>query len=134
MDKIPVYIFSRPSCPFCVRAKDFLLSQESLEVFEVVLDEQSNYEEAREMMVEWAEGKTSVPQIFVRGIFLPGGCTALLLGGLKRIQETKGEEIKGFLTNQTLIWKINNISLKRKGNIPLQEEGLQLLKVEPLDF
>ena len=72
-----VTVFTRPNCPYCVKAKTLLLSKPNLNVFQIVLDEQENYDQARAEMVRLAGGKTTVPQVFLGTTFLPGGFTGL---------------------------------------------------------
>jgi glutaredoxin 3 len=55
-----VTLYSTQSCPYCVRAK-MLLSQKGAEYDEVDVSEDS----AREAMIKKANGKRSVPQIFI---------------------------------------------------------------------
>ena len=74
-----VVVFTRPTCKFCQKAKDLLLDKNlaEMELIQIVLDEQDNYDEARSEMVRLADGKTTVPQIFINGKFIPGGFTGL---------------------------------------------------------
>lgn len=67
-----VEIYSKKNCPYCVRAKQ-LLDHKSISYTEIMVD--SNPKDL-EMMLLRAEGRRSVPQIFIndRGI---GGCDDL---------------------------------------------------------
>jgi glutaredoxin 3 len=61
-----VVIFSRTTCPYCVKAKQ-LLQEKGIEYFEVIAN--STQLEA----LEAATGQGSVPNIWVKGTFI-GGC------------------------------------------------------------
>ncbi|QEY32837.1 glutaredoxin 3 [Synechococcus sp. RSCCF101] len=67
-----VEIYTWRSCPFCIRAKG-LLDQKGVAYEEYAID---GDEAARQAMSERADGRRSVPQIFIddRGI---GGCDDL---------------------------------------------------------
>ena len=67
-----VEIYTWSSCPFCIRAKA-LLNKKGVEYSEYCLD---GNEEAREKMAQRANGKRSVPQIFVDDRHI-GGCDEL---------------------------------------------------------
>ena len=64
-----VEIYTWQFCPFCIRAKA-LLDKKGVEYTEYVID---GDEAAREKMTERANGRTSVPQIFVENRHI-GGC------------------------------------------------------------
>tara|TARA_Y100001968_G_scaffold248165_1_gene232679 strand:+ start:3179 stop:3448 length:270 start_codon:yes stop_codon:yes gene_type:complete len=70
MAKIEIYTWQY--CPFCLRAKG-LLKQKNVEYVEYEIDGDQN---ARDAMIERANGRRSVPQIFIdnKGI---GGCDEL---------------------------------------------------------
>ncbi len=70
MVKIEIYTWQ--SCPFCISAKA-LLEQKGVQYQEYAIDGDQN---ARKNMAERANGRTSVPQIFIndQGI---GGCDDL---------------------------------------------------------
>ncbi|MEM9006739.1 MAG: glutaredoxin 3 [Cyanobacteria bacterium P01_F01_bin.86] len=68
--KVEIYTWSR--CPFCIRAKA-LLDQKNVEYVEYCID---GDEEARAEMSERANGRRSVPQIFVNEQHI-GGCDDL---------------------------------------------------------
>ena len=70
MPKIEIY--TKKTCPFCVRAKQ-LLDQKSVSYTEIKVDEDPK---ELEMMLLRSEGRRTVPQIFIhdRGI---GGCDDL---------------------------------------------------------
>jgi len=67
---IEIYTWSR--CPFCLRAKA-LLKEKGWEFTEYVID---GDEEARDQMAERANGRRSLPQIFINGQHI-GGCDDL---------------------------------------------------------
>ncbi|MDP1574933.1 MAG: glutaredoxin 3 [Coxiellaceae bacterium] len=70
MPKIEIY--TKQTCPYCVRAKQ-LLDQKNVKYIEIRVDENPK---DLEMMLLRAEGRRTVPQIFIndRGI---GGCDDL---------------------------------------------------------
>jgi len=72
-----VVLFTRPNCKYCVKAKELLLTKKNAQVYQIILDNQSSYDQARSEMVRLSNGKTSVPQIFINGVFIPGGATGL---------------------------------------------------------
>ncbi|MGC6516612.1 MAG: glutaredoxin 3 [Candidatus Puniceispirillaceae bacterium] len=82
MAKIEIY--TAAFCPFCVRAKR-LLDDEMLDYEEIDV---SLSRELRQKMTSRAEGRTSVPQIFIDDIPI-GGCDDLMklhhLGKLDRL-------------------------------------------------
>jgi glutaredoxin 3 len=65
--KVEIYTWS--SCPFCIRAKA-LLKKKGVEFTEYCIDDD---EEARAKMSDRANGRTSVPQIFIDDQHI-GGC------------------------------------------------------------
>ena len=65
--KVEIYTWS--SCPFCIRAKS-LLNKKGVEYTEYSVD---GDEEARAKMAERANGRRSVPQIFINDRHI-GGC------------------------------------------------------------
>lgn len=65
----PVEIYTWSACPFCIRAKA-LLDKKGVEYTEYVID---GDEAARDEMAQKANGKRSVPQIFVGDRHI-GGC------------------------------------------------------------
>jgi glutaredoxin 3 len=67
-----VEIYTWSSCPFCIRAKA-LLNKKGVEFTEYSVD---GDEEARAVMAERANGKRSVPQIFINDQHV-GGCDDL---------------------------------------------------------
>ncbi|MBF0096854.1 MAG: glutaredoxin 3 [Magnetococcales bacterium] len=67
-----VVIYSTTVCPFCVRAKA-LLSKKKVAFQEINLTE---HPERREEMVSRANGRRTVPQIFINGQHV-GGCDDL---------------------------------------------------------
>lgn len=68
--KVEIYTWSR--CPYCIRAKG-LLDQKGVEYSEYCID---GDEDARDKMKERANGKSSVPQIFIDDRHI-GGCDEL---------------------------------------------------------
>ena len=68
--KVEVYTWSR--CPFCIRAKA-LLEQKGVEYVEYCID---GDEDARDVMSERANGRRSLPQIFINEQHV-GGCDDL---------------------------------------------------------
>ena len=67
-----VEIYTWAYCPFCIRAKA-LLAQKGVEYVEYGID---GDEEAREQMAQRANGKRSLPQIFINDRHI-GGCDDL---------------------------------------------------------
>ena len=65
--KVEIYTWS--SCPFCIRAKS-LLDQKGVEYSEYCID---GDEDARDKMRVRADGKSSLPQIFIDDRHI-GGC------------------------------------------------------------
>jgi len=68
--KVEIYTWSR--CPFCIRAK-MLLSQKQIEFTEYTID---GDEVARDEMAIRANGRRSLPQIFINEQHI-GGCDDL---------------------------------------------------------
>jgi glutaredoxin 3 len=67
-----VEIYTWSSCPFCLRAKA-LLTQKDIPFTEYCID---GDDEAREQMAQRANGKRSLPQIFIDDTSI-GGCDEL---------------------------------------------------------
>ena len=67
-----VTIYTKAYCPYCVRAKA-LLGQKGVQFDEIKIDEQP---ELRPTMIERANGRTTVPQIFIGDTHV-GGCDDL---------------------------------------------------------
>ncbi len=67
-----VEIYTWSSCPFCLRAKA-LLTEKEIPFTEYSID---GDEQAREQMAERANGKRSLPQIFINDSSI-GGCDEL---------------------------------------------------------
>jgi glutaredoxin 3 len=67
-----IEIYTWRSCPYCIRAKA-LLKSKSVEFTEYSID---GDEQARSEMAKRANGKRSVPQIFIDGAHI-GGCDDL---------------------------------------------------------
>ncbi len=68
--KIEIYTWSR--CPFCIRAKA-LLDRKGVDYSEYCID---GDEEARDKMAQRANGRRSLPQIFINDRHI-GGCDNL---------------------------------------------------------
>lgn len=67
-----ITLYTKPMCPFCVKAKDWL-QQNNIAYTEVDISEN---ETAREMLKE--HGHKTVPQIYFNGkLFVDGGYTGL---------------------------------------------------------
>jgi glutaredoxin 3 len=67
-----VEIYSTPFCPYCARAKA-LLSKKGVRCTEIDIDADFSQ---RDVMVERAHGRYTVPQIFIDGEHV-GGCDDL---------------------------------------------------------
>jgi glutaredoxin 3 len=67
---VEIYTWSR--CPFCIRAKD-LLDRKGVEYSDYCID---GDEDARKRMAQRANGKRSLPQIFIDDRHI-GGCDEL---------------------------------------------------------
>jgi glutaredoxin 3 len=65
-------IYSRSTCPFCVKAKA-LLEQEGVAYQEIDLN---LYPEKRDEMIGKSNGAATVPQVFINGQHI-GGCDDL---------------------------------------------------------
>src|SRR5437764_5261932 len=68
-----VEIYTKMTCPFCWRAKH-LLTAKGIEFTEIEVDWGGP---EREVMIQCAKGRTTVPQIFVGEVHV-GGCDDLL--------------------------------------------------------
>ena len=68
-----IEIYSTPTCPFCHAAKD-LLRAKSVSFEEIVVVDPDK----RAAMSSRADGRTSVPQIFINGMHI-GGCDDLYM-------------------------------------------------------
>ncbi len=66
-------IYTKTYCPYCWRAKE-LLSSKGVDYHEVAVDFGGD---AKQLMVERASGRTTVPQIFIKGQHV-GGCDDLV--------------------------------------------------------
>lgn len=73
MSKKSVEIYTWRTCPYCVRAKA-LLDSKGVEYQEYAID---GDEDARARMSERANGRRTVPQIFVEETHHVGGCDDL---------------------------------------------------------
>jgi len=70
---VAVEIYTKAFCPYCWRAKQ-LLEAKGVEYREIAVDYGG---EIREQMIERANGRTTVPQIFIREQHV-GGCDDLV--------------------------------------------------------
>ncbi len=70
MAKVEIYTWQY--CPFCIRAKS-LLNRKKINFQEYSID---GDEAARQLMIEKANGRSTVPQIFINGKGI-GGCEEL---------------------------------------------------------
>lgn len=68
-----VEIYTKASCGFCVRAKR-LFDMKKIEYREIAVDRGGPL---KEEMVQRANGRSTVPQIFIDGAHV-GGCDALM--------------------------------------------------------
>ena len=68
-----VEIYTKAFCPYCWRAKE-LLGSKGVDYHEVAVDFGG---EAKQLMVQRAKGRTTVPQIFIKGHHV-GGCDDLV--------------------------------------------------------
>lgn len=68
-----IEIYTTPTCPFCHAAKD-LLRAKSVSFEEIVVTDPDK----RVAMSARADGRTSVPQIFINGTHI-GGCDDLYI-------------------------------------------------------
>ena len=68
-----VEIYVKTTCPYCWRAKH-LLQTKGVDFAEIVIDFGGP---KREEMIQRANGRTTVPQIFIRGAHV-GGCDDLM--------------------------------------------------------
>ncbi|MFL5347039.1 MAG: glutaredoxin 3 [Hyalangium sp.] len=68
----PVKLYTKPTCPYCVRAKQ-LLDSKGVRYEEIVIEGDAA---RRSEMIAAAHGRTTVPQIFIAGRHV-GGCDDL---------------------------------------------------------
>jgi len=85
-----VEIYTWTACPFCIRAKG-LLTAKGVQFTEYKID---GDEEARRKMAIRANGKRSVPQIFINDVHI-GGCDDIHAldrsGGLDPLLQNSGD-------------------------------------------
>ena len=86
--KAKVEIYSSPWCGYCYRAKQ-LLESKGAPFTEVDLDEQPN---RRDEMVKRANGRTTVPQIFINGKWVGGSDDLLALDKSGKLDPMLAEE------------------------------------------
>jgi glutaredoxin len=82
-----VTVFSKHNCKYCKDAKALLETKINLQVKYIYLDEQINYEQAREEMIKLMglsieDPRPTLPQIFFGSKFIPGGAS-----GLRKLEE-----------------------------------------------
>jgi glutaredoxin 3 len=82
-----IHIVSKSNCPFCVKAKDLLVSLKK-DYTEEVID---NEDERKQFYLKCGDGVKSVPQVFLDGLRI-GGYTELLLNIEKITGKTKMED------------------------------------------
>ena len=70
MSKVEIYTWQY--CPFCIRAKS-LLKKKNANFTEYKID---GDEDARALMIAWADGSSTLPQIFIDNDGI-GGCDDL---------------------------------------------------------
>ena len=70
MSKVEIYTWQY--CPFCIRAKS-LLKKKNINFTEYKID---GDEDARSLMIERADGRRTLPQIFIDNVGI-GGCDDL---------------------------------------------------------
>jgi glutaredoxin 3 len=70
---VKIEIYTKAFCPYCWRAKQ-LLDAKGVEYEEIAVDSGG---EPRQRMIQRANGRTTVPQIFIGGEHI-GGCDDLL--------------------------------------------------------
>jgi glutaredoxin 3 len=70
---VTVEIYTKAFCPYCWRAKQ-LLDAKGLDYQEIAVDHGG---ELRQQMIQRANGRTTVPQIFIRDQHV-GGCDDLV--------------------------------------------------------
>ncbi|WP_316353021.1 glutaredoxin 3 [Candidatus Trichorickettsia mobilis] len=88
MSKIVIYTSS--SCPYCLRAKA-LLKRNNAKFEEINIE---NDQQLREKMIQQADGRKTVPQIFINDIHI-GGCDDLYaLEQEGRLQELLDDNLK----------------------------------------
>lgn len=89
-----VEIYTTPLCPYCVRAKR-LLSRKGVEFTEIDLWQHPG---RREEMIARADGRRTVPQVFVDGVALGGSDDLQALeaaGGLDPLLRKNGAAMPG---------------------------------------
>lgn len=69
-----IEMYTRRYCSYCVRAR-MLLDEKGVDYIEIPIDGDA---EARQQMIQRAEGGFTVPQIFINGEPI-GGCTELYM-------------------------------------------------------
>lgn len=68
-----VTIYSKVTCPYCIRAEKILKAHNVTNYEKIGID---TNREARAEMIERSNGRTTVPQIFINGEHI-GGCDDL---------------------------------------------------------
>lgn len=67
-------IYTKPTCPFCVMAKQ-ILTERGYKFEEIVIDNAKNTKQS--MCADLGVEVNTVPQIVLNGTFIPGGCSGL---------------------------------------------------------
>ena len=87
--KAKVEIYSSPWCGYCYRAKQ-LLEDKGVAFTEIDLDEQPG---RRQEMVQRAQGRTTVPQIFINGKWVGGSDDLYALEKAGKLDPLLAEEV-----------------------------------------
>ncbi|XP_010029144.2 glutaredoxin [Eucalyptus grandis] len=69
----PVVVFSKTTCPYCVKVKE-LLSQLGVNFKAIELNQENDGSEIQSALAEWT-GQKTVPNVFIGGNHI-GGCDA----------------------------------------------------------
>lgn len=75
MSNVPVKIYFKPTCPYCVKAFKLLETKNLTNLEKIDITE---YPELKEQMIAESNGRTTVPQIFINNEHI-GGCDDLYL-------------------------------------------------------
>lgn len=87
--KAKVEIYSSPWCGYCYRAKQ-LLEGKGVAFTEIDLDEEPG---RRQEMVQRAQGRTTVPQIFINGKWVGGSDDLYALEKAGKLDPLLAEEV-----------------------------------------
>ncbi len=69
-----IEMYIKPTCPYCIDARA-LLTQKGVDIHEYDITKQPHL---RDEMIKRANGRTTVPQIFIDGVHI-GGCDDLFV-------------------------------------------------------